>query len=328
MDDNGATQPMDAVSDDASGEVTQVLEPAEEAAVPGAPASDGHPVDAGGAPSAKKTGVARVWLAAAVIVVLLAAVGVGVYLGTRDEEASEVAEVTEVADAEDEVEMTVVPDLRGMTLERATQDAEAAGLAIGGTATAVVDASVTPAGTVLSQDPLPGAEVAPGSAIALVIAEAAAQPPASDGGASGGSSAAADPPADVPAAPEDVTIEDIDQLQVVPRPIDLGLIQLQQWTTVLEHTGTAEQWTSGTLTLGGGDKRILLTGDGPSGYLVAVWSWDAANDTDWQLESIVVSQPGGASFETVLEAPAGNHTFMVKSNNTAVLWTVKVQEKK
>lgn len=322
MDDNEATQPLDAISADD----TQVMPTAEEAgSAPDVQAPDGDLEGKGGAPSPKKTGVARVWFAVAVIAVLLAAVGVGVYLGMRDDEAPEVAEVVQT---DDEAEMTVVPDLRGMTLERATQDAEAAGLVIGATATAVVDASVTPAGTVLSQDPLPGAEVEPGAAIALVIAEAAAEPPATDAGTAGGSSSSGDAPADVPEAPEDVTIEDIDRLQVVPRPIDLGLIQLQQWTTVLEHTGTSEQWTSGTLTLGSGEKRILLTADGPNGYLVAVWSWDAANDTDWQLESIVVSAPGGASFETVLDAPAGNHTFMVKSNSTAVLWTVKVQEKK
>lgn len=323
MEDNESTQPFDAVS----AEDTQVM-PATEAPAPEdtgpLPGGEGSAGSDGGV-TPKKTGVARVWFAVAVIVVLLAAVGVGVYLGTRDEEEPEVAEVVE---AEPDAETVVVPDLRGMTLERATQDAEAAGLVIGGTATAVVDASVTPAGTVLSQDPLPGAEVEPGAAIALVIAEAAAEPPATDSGASGGSSSASDVPADVPAAPEDVTIEDIDRLQIVPRPIDLGLIQLQQWTTVLEHTGSAEQWTSGTLTLGGGEKRILLTADGPNGYLVAIWSWDAANDTDWQLESIVVSAPGGASFETALDAPAGDHTFMVKSNNTAVLWTAKVQEKK
>lgn len=324
MDDNESTQPLEAVSADD----TQVMPIAETSApedVASLPGGEG-PAGPGGGATPKKTGVARVWFAAAVIVVLLAAVGVGVYLGTRDEDAPQVAEEVE---AKEDAETVAVPDLRGMTLERAAQDAEAAGLVIGSTATAVVDASVTPAGTVLSQDPLPGAEVEPGAAISLVIAEAAAQPPAADTGTpSGGTSAPDSGTSDVPAAPEDVTIEDIDRLQVVPRPIDLGLIQLQQWTTVLEHTGAADEWTSGTLTLGGGEKRILLTADGPSGYLVAVWSWDAANDTDWQLESIVVSQPGGASFETALDAPAGNHTFMVKSNNTAVLWTVKVQEKK
>lgn len=323
MDDSESTQPLDAVSADDT-KVMPITETAAPEGVGPLPQGEG-PAGPGGSDTPKKTGVARVWFAVAVIVVLLAAVGVGVYLGTRDDKEPEVAEVTE---NEADAEAAVVPDLRGMTLERATQDAEAAGLVIGATATAVVDASVTPAGTVLSQDPLPGAEVEPGAAIALVIAEAAAEPPATDSGASGGSSSSGDVPADVPEAPEDVTIEDIDRLQIVPRPIDLGLIQLQQWTTVLDHTGSAEQWTSGTLTLGGGEKRILLTADGPNGYLVAVWSWDAANDTDWQLESIVVSAPGGASFETALDAPAGDHTFMVKSNNSAVLYTVKVQEKK
>lgn len=327
MDDNETTQPLESVSADDTQVMPTTADPVTQSTDPGGgegPGSGGDsPGEGVGAPP--KAGAARAWFAVAVVAVLLAAVGVGVYLGTRDEAEPKVAVVTE---AETDAETVVVPDLRGMTLERATQDAEATGLVIGDTATAVVDASVTPAGTVLSQDPLPGAEVEPGAVITLVIAEAAAQPPAADSGTSGGSSSSDDVPADVPEAPEDVTVEDISRLQVVPRPIDLGLIQLQQWTTVLEHTGTAEQWTSGTLTLGSGDKRILLTADGPSGYLVAVWSWDAVNDTDWQLESIVVSQPGGASFETALDAPAGNHTFMVKSNNTAVLWKVTVQEKK
>lgn len=322
MDDNEATQPLDAVP----GEDTQVMPPAEDspASTAGKAPAEVESLAASDGATPTKTGVARLWFAAAVILVLLAAVGVGVYLGMRDEEASEVAEEAEEV-VEDE--LVAVPDLRGMTLERATTDAEAAGLTIGETATAFVDEAVTPAGTVLSQDPLPGAEVESGSVIALVIAAVApadaAQPPA--GGSSGAGGAAA---ADPPAPPQDLSIEDVGLLTVVPRPIDLGLIQLQQWTTVLEHSDIAMEWTSGTVTLGGGGKRILLTADGPSGYLVGVWSWDAVNDTDWTLESIVVSQPGGASFETVLDAPAGNHTFLVKSNNTAVHWTVKVQEKK
>ncbi|MDO8847660.1 MAG: PASTA domain-containing protein [Coriobacteriia bacterium] len=317
MDDSDATQPMEAVSAE---DATQVMPPADEPVEPVTGVSDGE--GSGGVPP-RKVAIARVWFAVAVIAVLLAAVAIGVFLGTRKDEAPEVAETTEVAEV-------VVPDLRGMTLERATQDAEALGLTIGESATAVVDESVTPAGTVLSQDPLPGAKVEPGSAIVLVIAEAPAEPPAADTGGTSGTtpSGSADPAVTPPPPPDDVSIADLGELVVAPRAIDLSIFQLQQWTTVLEHTGTAEEWTSGTMTLGAGEKRILLTADGPNGYLVGVWSWDAVNDTDWHLESIVVSAPGGATFETVLDAPAGNHTFMVKSNNTAVLWTVKVQEKK
>jgi hypothetical protein len=258
-----------------------------------------------------------------VLLVLLAAVGLGVFLGTRDKDES--PEVAQDEAAETETKAVVVPDLRGMTLERAASDAEAVGLVIGTTTTAIVDETVTPAGTVLSQDPLPGAEVEPGAAIALVIAEAPAEePPAEDSSAGSSGSESSEPPA----PPEDVTVEDIGMLTVVPRAIDLGLVQLQQWTTVVEHSDADTQWQSPTITLGSGEKRILLTADGTQGYPVAVWSWDAANDTDWHLESIVISTPGGATYETVLDAPTGNHTFLVKSSNASVLWTLKIQEKK
>ncbi len=317
MDDSDATQPMEAVSAE---DATQVMSPVDE---PAGPATDGSDSEGPGPTPPRKVAVARVWFAVAVIAVLLAAVGIGVFLGTRKDEAPEVAENTAVAEV-------VVPDLRGMTLERATQDAEAIGLTIGESATAVVEESVTPAGTVLSQDPLPGAKVEPGSAIALVIAEAPAEPPAANTGGTSGTtpSGSADPAVTPPPPPDDVSIADLGEMVVAPKAIDLSIFQVQQWTNVLEHTGSAAEWTSGAVALGAGDKRVILSGDGPTGYLVAVWSWDAAVDTDWKLESVVVSAPGGAPFETALSAPAGTTTFMVKSQDTSVLWTVQVQEKK
>lgn len=302
--------------------VTKVLSATEK--VPSEPGAG----DGGGAGDAAqaRAKVPRRWFAAAVVAVMLVAGGVGVLLGMQGEKEPKKVVVAE-AETEAEAVQVTVPDLRGMTLDRATADAQAAGLAIGATATAVIDPSVTTAGTVLSQDPLPGADVPPGTEIALVIAEApaAAQPPADTSGSSSGASGATGDP---PPAPEDVTVEDIGKLTLKPQAINLGLIQTQQWTSVIDRSDTALQWQSPTVTFGGGEKRILMTADGPSGYLIAVWSWDAASDTDWKLESIVVSAPGGASFETALDAPAGNHTFLVKSGNAAVLWKLKVQEKK
>ena len=306
-------------------DVTQVMPTAEVAPERAGAAGEASGPGEG---SASRASVPRRWFAVAVVAVLLIAAGVGFYLGTRgDDDAVVEQEESEIAEAE----KAVVPDLRGMTLERATADAEAEGLVIGGTATAVVDASVTPAGTVLSQDPLPGAEVDPGAAISLVLAEApAADAGASAGGTSGGTSggssggSAAQPPA-TPSTPE---IGDLSQLTVTPRVVDIGAIILQQqWTSVLEHTDTAQEWMSPGITLGDGDKRVLFTADGTQGYPLAVYSW-GPGDTDWKMRSFAVSAPGSSPYETVLDVPAGTHTFLVKSSNTAVLWKLTVQEKK
>jgi hypothetical protein len=221
-----------------------------------------------------------------------------------------------------------------MTLERAIADAEVAGLEIGTTAIAVVDASVAPAGTVLSQDPLPGAKVEPGTGISLVLAEApAVQPPAqpptgdSSGGTPSGSTGGTGDTTEPPPPPEDVTVNDISKLIAKPKVVDLGVFKIQQWTTVLEHTGADLEWTSAPITLGSGEKQIILSGDGSQGYLVAVHSW-GVGDTDWKLRSIAPTKPGGEEYVVVLDAPAGLHTFMVKSMSSSVLWTLKVQEKK
>jgi len=287
------------------------------------PVAEAAPQPAEGEPPASKSSVPRRWFAVAVIAVLLLAAGVGFYLGTRGEDEPAVEEETEVAEAE----TVMVPDLRGMTLERATADAEAAGLVIGATATAVVEESVTPAGTVLSQDPLPGAEVEPGASIALVIAEAPAADAGttSDGSSSGDGGGTATQPPPAPSAPE---IADLSQMTVKPKIIDIGAIVLQQqWTTLLEHQDSALEWMSPGITLGAGDKRVLFTADGTQGYPLAVWSW-GPGDTDWKMRSFAVSAPGSSPYETVLDVPAGTHTFMVKSSSTAVLWTLTVQEKK
>lgn len=303
-------------------EVTQVMSAAEE---PPEPAL----IDEGPVPKARAS-VPRRWFAAAVVAVLLLAAGVGVYLGMQGKDEPEVAE-KEVAEAE----QATVPDLRGMTLERAIADAEAAGLEIGPTANAAVDPSVAPSGTVLSQDPLPGASAAPGSAITLVFAQAPVetQSPA-DSSAGAGSSGTAPSggtpatPTEPPPAPENVAATDISKLAVKPKAIDLSLIQTAQWTTVVEHHDTALEWTSGPAVFGGGDKRIILNADGPNGNLVAVYSWDSATSTDWRLQSIIVSQPGDLPYQSIFSVPASTQMFMVRSNSTAVLWTLTVQEKK
>lgn len=257
------------------------------------------------------------------------ALGAGMLVGGLGDEE---ADTTTVAQADDEAEADTtiaVPDLRGMTLNRATDDITAAGLTVGEVAYVVAEDTVAPAGTVISHDPLPGAEVEPDSSVSLMVALAPVEDDDDDDDkddkddkddSSGGSS-------NQPSAPEDVTVDDFELLLVQPKFIAPELIVLPQWQTVLEHTGAEAEWTSGAITLGSGEKRIILTGDGPAGYLVGVHSW-GAGDTDWHLRSLVVSAPGGASFETELDVPAGAHTFRVKSQDTSVLWTVTVQEKK
>jgi hypothetical protein len=300
-------------------DVTQVMPVAETPS--GQAPTDSEPTAPTEVP-ASKAAVPRRWFAAAVIAALLIAAGLGFYLGTRGEDEPVVEEETEVAEAE----TATVPDLRGMTLERATADAETAGLVIGTTVTAVVEESVTPAGTVLSQDPLPGVEVESGAAISLVIAEApaadAGSPPSGSSGDSG-STATQPPPA--PSTPE---ISDLSLLTVKPKIVDIGVIILQQeWTTVLEHQASDSEWMSPGITLGDGEKRMLFTADGAQGYLLAAYSW-GPGDAYWKIRSFAVSAPGSSPYETVLDVPAGTHTFMVKSSNTAVLWTLAVQEKK
>ncbi|MRS11657.1 MAG: PASTA domain-containing protein [Actinobacteria bacterium] len=305
-------------------DVTQVMPPADEPAVPGEGAPDAVAEDA----ARGRARLPRRWLAAAVVLVMLLVAGLGVFLGMQaGGEPERVVEAGTDSEEKAGAEEVVVPDLRGMTLDRATTDAEAAGLVIGATATAIVAPSVTPAGTVLSQDPLPGAEVAAGTEISLVIAEAAAeeQPPAeTSGGSSGGGTAEEQPP---PAPPGDLTIDDFSKLVAKPRVIDPNFFVLQQWTTKLEHSDTALQWTSGPVDFGGGDKQIILNADGPNGYLVAVYSWDSATSTDWKMQSIIVSQPGELPYQTIFDVPASTQTFMVKSMSTAVYWTLTVQEK-
>jgi hypothetical protein len=277
-----------------------------------------------GAPGKKRVPVWAYVVAGLAVVGL--ALGAGVLVGGLGDDGE--ADTTTVAQAETDTTIAV-PDLRGMTLNRATDDITAAGLAVGEVAYVVAEDTVAPAGTVISHDPLPGAKVEPGSSVSLVIALAPVveddddkddKDDKDDSSGGGGSS-------QPPAAPEDVTVDDFDMLIVQPKFIKPELILAPQWQTVLEHTGAEAEWTSGAITLGSGEKRIILTGDGPAGYLVGVHSW-GAGDTDWHLRSLVVSAPGGASFETELDVAAGTHTFRVKSQDTSVLWTVTVQEKK
>jgi len=298
------------------------------AVMPAVPDGAAAPAEAAGGPVSGVPGKKRIpvwaYVVAGVAVVGLA-LGAGLLVGGLGDDGE--ADTTTVAEADTEAEADTtiaVPDLRGMTIDRATSDITAAGLAVGEIAYVVAEDTVAPAGTVISHDPLPGAEVEPGSSVALVIALA---PVVEDDDADDDSSSGGGTSTDPPAAPEDVTADDFELLLVQPKFIAPELIVLPQWQTVLEHTGAEAEWTSGAITLGSGEKRIILTGDGPAGYLVGVHSW-GAGDTDWHLRSLVVSAPGGASFETELDVAAGTHTFRVKSQDTSVLWTVTVQEKK
>ncbi|MRR11653.1 PASTA domain-containing protein, partial [bacterium] len=144
MDDGGATQLLERTE-------APLSEGAGTPPPPGAQTTGGT-----------RGGFPKRWIALiAVAVVLLAAV-IGVLLLTGDN-------ADETASAE-----VAVPDLRGMTLERAGEEVLGAGLVPGTVQYAVVEESVTPSGTVLSQEPLPGALVAPGSALNIVLARGAA----------------------------------------------------------------------------------------------------------------------------------------------------------
>jgi len=109
----------------------------------------------------KPRGRGWVWVAAGLAVVAVAAVvalwALGVF--TQDEPAATVA----------------VPDLVGMTQQRAVTALEDAGLAAGAVTKEQSDEG--PAGTVIAQKPAAGSEVAEGSAVRLTVAAAASPSP-------------------------------------------------------------------------------------------------------------------------------------------------------
>lgn len=282
----------------------------------------------------------RRWFAFAVVAVLLLLAGVGVLLATSADK--DVVASSEVA----------VPDLRGMTLDRAGEEVLAAGLQPGTVTYAVVEESVTPSGTVLSQDPLPGALVDPDTAMDIVLARGPAAPAGptttttsqtstqdpqsstSSGSSSSGSGSGTTPPDQPPALPDVPPAESIDISKVQPRIVDPGVFKLLEPTykTLLHHSQSGGDWQSPGIVFGDKPKRVSITADGPLNNPIAVWSW-GPNDSDWTLENVSPSGPGATegdehtgTFTYDFEVGAGVHTILVRPNYAIVWWAVKIEE--
>lgn len=328
-------------------DVTQVMPPAAEVPPDQVSTEDGLPVST--VMSASRASVPRRWFAAAVVAVLLIAAGVGFYLGTRGEDASVKGE-----DGVAGTETVAVPDLRGMTLDRAGQEVLDAGLAAGTISLAVVEESVAPSGTVLSQDPLPGARVASGGEVDIVLAQgpvgtvvtpdvvadagtsgsSGADPSA--GAATSGDGASGGPPAVQPILPDLPPAGSIDVSKLQPHVIDPGIFKLLEPTyrTVVEHEGyDAEAWQSAALTFGDKPKRVFIVANGPQ-FPVAVWSWGPA-DSDWVLRTVWIAYPGahetdppedGGGWIESFDVGPGTHTVLVRLNPDVIWWKVRIEE--
>lgn len=293
-------------------------------------------------------GPRRALLIGVIALVLLVAVGAAWAL-TRHDRA---AQLTSSAGVE-------VPDMRGMTLDRAGEEVLAAGLAPGTVNYAVVETSIATSGTVLSQDPLPGALVDAGTKMNVVIAqgpqadtvaevvagsgtEAASgdQQSASGTGTDSGSGTPPPPP-DQPATLPDMPAVDPDIFSSLqPHVVNPGIFDLVQpeYRTVVEHEGfNADAWQSPALTFGDKPKRVLLVADGPHYVPIAVWAW-GPNDTDWRLKTIWASfngafysdeeDNGGGTLIEAFDVGAGMHTVLVRLNPDVTWWKVVIQEQK
>jgi beta-lactam-binding protein with PASTA domain len=73
------------------------------------------------------------------------------------------------------VSLPTVPDLSDDTTTLASQELQAAGLALG-TVTKVIDNTCNHIGTVMSQNPPAGTAVSPGSAVSITIGQSPAKP--------------------------------------------------------------------------------------------------------------------------------------------------------
>lgn len=328
MDDSGATQ---------------LLEPP--ATVTGM--TPGGPGDGG---RSRKSGAAgghpRRWILLAVVAALLLVGIVAFALGSDD--GAEKVTAVEVA----------VPDLRGMTLDRAGDEVAGAGLSPGTIDYATVDESVTPSGTVLSQDPVPGALVAPGTKLDIVLAQGPpgaaavvaevtqpAETEASSGDATDDSGAGAvgatPPPSDPPPVLPDLPpAESIDISKLQAGTVNPGVFKLlkPEYRIVVEHEGyDSGDWQSPALTFGDKPKRILIAADGPLSMPLAVWAW-GPSDGDWRLKTVWFSGPGNyfsdnpesgsGTLITPFAVGAGTYTVLVRLNPDVKQWKVVIQEQK
>lgn len=334
-------------------DVTMVMDPVPEGADAGGPQT---PDGAGAPPEAPGPGGPAklpAWAVAAVVALGLLLIGGGAYLATRNRaDVGSEAVLPEVAASE-----AAVPDVRGMTLDRAGDEVLAAGLEAGTIAYAIVEESVAPSGTVLSQDPLPGTKVALGSAVDIVLAQAPQEAVAEilpdtgtpgEGDAQGGSGSNTGPgagsttggsgsaPSVPPTLPDLPAAESIDITKLQPLVMNPGIFKLVQPTyrTVVEHEGfDANPWTSPALTFGAKPKRIIITAAGPYNQPIAVWAW-GPGDSDWVLKTIWFSYPGayenldgsGGTWVGTFNVAAGTNTVLVKLGPGVTWWKVQIQE--
>lgn len=320
MEDRGGTQLLDPTE----------VEPQTQPQGAGAPPSGGKTANASGT-----SGFPRRWIVLAIVAVLLLAAGIAALLLLGGDGG-------DVASAE-----VGVPDVRGMTLERAGQEVLAAGLAPGTVQYAIVDESVTPSGTVLSQDPLPGALVAPGTTMSIVLAqgkaadaaaaaqadEAAASASADTAGDSGGSTPP--PPSQEQVLPDLPPADSIDYIDLQPHVVNPGIWNVLEpmYRTVLHHSEFGGDWQSPAVVFGDKPKRISITADGPINYPIAVWYW-GPNDADWRLANISPSGPGAyesdsensGTFQYDFKVGAGTHTILVRAHTEIVWWAIKIEE--
>jgi len=321
---------------------TQLLDPSE--VEPQAqPKGAGEPPSGGKTANAAGTsGFPKRWIVLAIVAVLLLVAGIAALLLLGGDDG-------DVASAE-----IGVPDLRGMTLDRAGEEVLAAGLAPGTVQYAIVDESVTPSGTVLSQDPLPGALVAPGTKMDIVLAQgkaAAADPSggqadvagssesaSSDSAGPAGDSTGSDtppPPSQEQVLPDLPPAETIDYIEMQPYVKNPGIWSVLEPTykTVLHHSEFGGDWQSPAVVFGDNPKRISITADGPFNYPIAVWYW-GPNDADWRLANISPSGPGAyesdsensGTFQYDFKVGAGTHTILVRAHTEIAWWAVKIEE--
>lgn len=277
----------------------------------------------------------RRWILLVVVAVLLLIAGiVALLLVDGDDDGTASAELA-------------VPDLRGMTLERAEDEIEAAGLKQGSLEYAIVEESTTPSGTVLTQDPVPGALVPAGAVVDIVLARGPEpepeEPDASEVAASekpleqtstgsGQPPAAQQPPPPLPEPGE----QDLDpKLVFTPIEVDKqALITQLGWTSVL-HTGGYEPSFQSEIFVfeGTGEKRAVLTLFGGADCAWSVLLMNVANDTQWRWVGFAYPEPyvsGQHVYTIPLNEYAGVYRIALVGNavDGDHVWNLDVQERR
>lgn len=315
---------------------TQVLDPADEPVTEAGTA--GGPPPGGRAPGANSAGgkVPRRWLLAAIVVVLLLLAGVAalVLLDGEDSGASQQLEV---------------PNVLGMSLERATQEIERSAMAPGAVAHAIVEESVAPSGTVLSQRPLQGELADPGTKIDIVLARGPAPAETTQGGEPSAQPVAVveeqtaqqptqqppaqQPPAAEPALPTEPPATIDPKLVAQPLAVDKkALLSQFGWTSRLLTGGSETSFQSGIFAFEGtGDKRAVLTLFGSADCAWSVLLMNVANDTQWRWVGFAHPEvkSGTFTYTIPLNEYAGIYKVAVVGNatNGSHTWNLDVQEK-